>query len=600
MTKLSHGHGQLHAYVTAGEDDPHTKATVIGHGHGSDHAYVTRSPKTASSRPGWADGDFTAKNGDLYHTVTENKAVTMRTPTGAMAGYVNWGDNDVIGNMNVREEHQRKGIATELLRRAREQRPELQHSDRLSGDAQAWLKGIGERHGSLKRCPCGMAVEFDPSDGWQHADGSISHDGEFYGKSVSDLVKTAAAGPNDPVRWQHRQKNWDTKGHEFAPIEQTKQVGSVTLHAERPVDEDGDRMIHAVDHDGTYVGQAYYGNHPSRPGHIELVPEVHPEHRRRGIGTELYNYAEELSGKPSAPASSHSADAAAFWHHRQAKRWMPSQRLFGPTHGLDHRLFDGDRLRPEVREYILTTLDGFWKPVYGPDWQSWARVYFAGSEASEWTSETLEGNNDFDVLVGVDYDGMRVALGGLIAMMSDEQLTAGMNQQFRELLNPRTAEAMIVIEGKPEGPFENTWFVNKDSYDIRRIRPYAAYDVGKDEWAVKPPRLPDWDISKFPEGKGLVNEIHGIVEMAKGVLKMPEPFRTQNGSALWEFVHGNRSNAFGEQGEGWFDPRNVIEKALDQAGLMQKLWALHDRAQRDPATLNSPAGWSNDPVTAEG
>jgi GNAT superfamily N-acetyltransferase len=99
---------------------------------------------SASERPSWADGEFNAKNGDTYYSVTEPKAVTMRTPSGRMAGYVNWGDNDVIGNMNVLEQHQRRGIATELLRRAREQRPGLQHSDRLSNDAQKWLKSIGE------------------------------------------------------------------------------------------------------------------------------------------------------------------------------------------------------------------------------------------------------------------------------------------------------------------------------------------------------------------------------------------------------------------------------------------------------------------------
>jgi 8-oxo-dGTP pyrophosphatase MutT (NUDIX family) len=41
-------------------------------------------------------------------------------------------------------------------------------------------------------CPCGTPAVFDDSDGWQHADGSISHDGEFYGWSVSGLMETVA------------------------------------------------------------------------------------------------------------------------------------------------------------------------------------------------------------------------------------------------------------------------------------------------------------------------------------------------------------------------------------------------------------------------
>lgn len=274
---------------------------------------------------------------------------------------------------------------------------------------------------------------------------------------------------------------------------------------------------------------------------------------------------------------------------------MPTQRLFGRTYGLDHRLFDGEQLRPDVRKYILETLNSFWKPHYGLSWDQWARVYFAGSEASEWTSENLEGNNDFDILVGVDYNAYRANGSRKDAGKTDLQITDELNEGFRNGLNPRTANAMIMVDGKLTGPWDNTWYVNPHSYDIREIRPYAAYDVTDDKWAVKPPHLPEWNTKAFPEGKGLEREIRGILDMAKGILAMPEPYRTQNARALWEFVHSNRSDAFGPQGEGWYDPRNVIEKALDQAGLMKRLWALMDNARKDPHLLDSPAGWSNDP-----
>lgn len=276
-------------------------------------------------------------------------------------------------------------------------------------------------------------------------------------------------------------------------------------------------------------------------------------------------------------------------------RGMPTRRLFGPTHGLDHRLFDGEKLRPQVRAYILETLNGFWKPRYGLSWDQWARVYFAGSEASEWTSETLEGNNDFDILIGVDYDAYRANGSRKDARKTNEEITDELNEGFRKGLNPRTTNATIMVDGELTGPWDNTWYVNKDSYDIREIRPYAAYDVTADKWVVKPPHLPEWSTNAFPEGKGLAREIRGIIDMAKGILAMPEPYRTQNGRALWEFVHANRSDAFGAQGEGWWDARNVIEKALDQAGLMQQLWVLMDKARQDPHVLDSPAGWSNDP-----
>lgn len=271
---------------------------------------------------------------------------------------------------------------------------------------------------------------------------------------------------------------------------------------------------------------------------------------------------------------------------------LPTKRLFGPTYGLDHRLFDGEHLKPDVRHYVLNALHGFWLPRYGPGWIHWARVYLAGSEASEWTSETLEGNNDFDVLIGVDYDRLRSAVPSL-RTMSDEDITAHLNRELRELTE-QTSAATIPIEGESTGPWDNTWYVNRDSWDITRIRPYAAYNITDDEWAVKPPHLPDWSIEKFPQGKGLQQEIRGIIEMAKGILRMNEPYRTRQATQLWEYIHSSRSKAFGPGGAGWWDANNVLEKALDQAGLMHKLWELMDQARRDPTRLDIP-NWSNDP-----
>lgn len=37
-------------------------------------------------------------------------------------------------------------------------------------------------------CPCGQGVTWDEQNGYQHDDGSVSHDGEFYGSTVSDLL----------------------------------------------------------------------------------------------------------------------------------------------------------------------------------------------------------------------------------------------------------------------------------------------------------------------------------------------------------------------------------------------------------------------------
>lgn len=273
---------------------------------------------------------------------------------------------------------------------------------------------------------------------------------------------------------------------------------------------------------------------------------------------------------------------------------LPAQRLFGPTYGLDHRLFDGERLKPEVRAHILRTLGSFWSTRYGSSWPEWSRVYFAGSEASEWTDPEREGNNDFDVLVGIDYDSFRAHLPQFAAH-TDQEITDQVNAEFKAQLDPVTDPCFITVDGVETGPWSNTWYCNPHSYDIRDIRPYAAYDVGADEWAVKPPHLPDWDITRFPEGTSTVDAIRAITAYAQAVLDMPEPYRTQMGAELWDFIHSNRSNAFGPEGEGWWDLRNVLEKALDQEGLWQRLWEIKHRSVTDPMSLATPAGWSNDP-----
>jgi hypothetical protein len=276
--------------------------------------------------------------------------------------------------------------------------------------------------------------------------------------------------------------------------------------------------------------------------------------------------------------------------------FMPTKRLFGPTYGLDKRLFNGDKLKPDVRKYILETLAEFWKPRHGVNWDEWAIVYLAGSEASEWTSETFEGNGDFDVLIGVDYEKYRKNCSRTdpAQQMSDEEITAELNAHLKKL-TAKTDPAWIWVEGVKTGPWSNTWYVNQDSYDIRKIKPYAAYDVSHNRWAVKPPHLPEWDISQFPEGPALVAECQAVSAYVRAILNMPEPYRTQQGYALWHHLHSDRSRAFSEQGEGWYDPGNVIEKWLDQEGLWEKLVEIMVRVKHDPSAMDAPKDWSNNP-----
>lgn len=100
-----------------------------------------------------------------------------------------------------------------------------------------------------------------------------------------------------------------------------------------------------------------------------------------------------------------------------------------------------------------------------------------------------------------------------------------------------------------------------DSWDIRDIKPYAAYNVTDDTWAVDPIHEPEGH--QFAPTEWYYFE--GIAEQVRRALAMPEPTRSQRAEQIWHFVHTDRSRAFGPHGAGAFDRGNALEKYLDQA-----------------------------------
>jgi hypothetical protein len=165
-----------------------------------------------------------------------------------------------------------------------------------------------------------------------------------------------------------------------------------------------------------------------------------------------------------------------------------------PSNALDPRLFDGDHIRPEVREWILGTLDVFWARRYNVP-ELWSTVWLAGSGISyQWAA--ARGNGDLDVLIGVDWSAFyfhNPEYQGLSAVDVADQF----NSEFHADLWPSTAETIIGTNGQVNsaptgfsGRFEVTFYVNATGSDIRDIHPYAAYNVTTNEWTVTPPVLP--------------------------------------------------------------------------------------------------------------
>lgn len=284
-----------------------------------------------------------------------------------------------------------------------------------------------------------------------------------------------------------------------------------------------------------------------------------------------------------------------------AARWSPSSGIFAPTTGLDNRLFDGrGRLRGPVRHDLMTRLDQCLRVdsgLTGSDWQDWMKVYLAGGSASEWAGgRPNDQAQDLDVLVGVDYDAARGC--SHFPGMDNAQIDAAINAAFRACFNDP--------DWRPD--FGGTWgltgYVNPDAWDIRTIKPYAAYDVSDMSWAVRPPHLPEHTLADFDPA--VLAEARAIASEARAILKLPEPLRTREATALWERLHADRRQAFSDQGEGWTDPGNVAEKWLAYApgnilGRIRELalapkTAAADHVPEDEPIVRTTAdlGWSPD------
>lgn len=345
-------------------------------------------------------------------------------------------------------------------------------------------------------------------------------------------------------------------------------------------DEDGWRPTHYFAHDDHHAydsagkhplpyhgidGHANYSELDSHPDdwglpHEESGPEGPEPHLAEAAEhAERHQIVQGRYGphaRRTASADTPVPDNTKSYEHEHD--WLPRDHFFAPGEkGLDPRLFDGDRMRPEVRQELLSLLNAFWAPKYGDSWQSWARVYLAGSEASHWY-----GNNDLDILIGVDHEALHHHVDhftGEPDAAIDEKLTDelrhGLNDDHRMLPGP---------DGKDTGPWENTWYVNPDSYDIRVIKPYAAYDITRDEWAVKPVEVPDdFGPEKLPESTWDV--LDALTKLIKAIAELPDGTREREGAALYDYLHADRHSAFGPEGSGLYDPANAVWKALDKA-----------------------------------
>jgi hypothetical protein len=257
-----------------------------------------------------------------------------------------------------------------------------------------------------------------------------------------------------------------------------------------------------------------------------------------------------------------------------------------PSSNLDPRLFRDGTLLSAVREGILVLLYNHLKLGYNEP-EAWTKVWLAGSGVSfNWEAAREPG--DLDCLIGVNYVQFRQS-NQEYKGWSDAEISAEINQGFRQELHPRSNNFM--------GTFELTFYVNVKT-DITELRPYAAYSVLDNVWVVPPtedvaPVNPEWGIASERDKERAIEIIKRYADALEKVKNSPNNAMRVNaetalanavhqGAALFEDIHESRNAAFSQGGSGYYDFANYRWQAGKQSGVvsaMKKLKEMSKEAQ---------------------
>ncbi len=246
-----------------------------------------------------------------------------------------------------------------------------------------------------------------------------------------------------------------------------------------------------------------------------------------------------------------------------------------PESDLDPKLFSGNILNGWVRNGLLQLLFGFLKEEYQYP-ESWTNVWIAGSAVSyQWSAAREPG--DLDVLIGVDYITFR-KLHSDYSGLSDVEISRMLNEDFRNHLQPDTENW---------NGFEVTFYVNPGATDIKRINPYAAYDLVRNEWTVEPskegaPHNKVWDefakrdltmatdiVARYSKAIGKLNAAQNDAARRNAETAMHNAL--MQGNALFEDIHSARKFAFKPEGEGYKDFNNYRWQAGKKYGTVAAL-----------------------------
>lgn len=512
-----------------------------------------------------------------------------------------------IDNVDVSSDHQRQGLASALMDHVQTRHPgsriDYGGKGNLNDDGAAWLKGYqkGKKVVRGRTMEAGMSARqaaLDPVNKPHQATTSyaqqlarkeqpeISQPLPYSEKKASQRLQDVLRAHGHPqadtafvMQQEHGRRqsqvvfdgdtgdvgvalhkdryDYGTLAHEAGHIIDAHRNGKDLLESLSDAETHGE-SFRAAYHDalhhlvGVDAANAFTRNYRK---HLRIMKESPEKYQVKQA---------EAGANGSLPTGVDNSNIGDHPVYTQDHTWLPEGRYWGPNSAQnDQRLFEGDHLRPEVREDILSRINSFMRPRY-KEWPSWTKVYFAGSEAARWAPF----NGDFDVLLGADFDKFRAANPDFDDQ-PDENIAKTITDGMWRTINV-DGYWFTLKDGRKVGPFDRTFFMNPQAWDIRKLKPYAAYDVTDDTWAVHPLEVPkDWSAKSLPESYWTYAE--AILNEVKAIGTLPPEERHRMAANLWEEIHTHRSDAFGENGKGLYDLSNVIEKFLDQSP--EKPWA---------------------------
>lgn len=299
-------------------------------------------------------------------------------------------------------------------------------------------------------------------------------------------------------------------------------------------------------------------------------------------------------------------DPAAFYLRAAQANPLPEGRgasgyFSRPEETLDPNLFDGDQMKPAVREHILAAFFAWAEQHHLRSAEWWLHAWIAGSAVTyQWSAD--RGNGDIDVLFTVDLGKFAKANPEFNILGGSNSLAEQLNESMYSSLWPGTS---LTTFGNRV--YEVTYY---DAPGLNTAEhAYAAYDLTDDRWSIRPPVLPADPKGLYPQAwydradsdrstaAGLSERYKASVA-ALGATTPGSPEWLNSGSelglvmahahSLLDDIHLGRAEAFTDRGRGYGDWHNFRWQAAKQSGAVDALRAIsaaHEAARQDQETL---------------